>query len=329
MTKVASAPAVTSPSDVRREDNTPNLIDGSHTHLTSSLPPPAGFPSQAHQPPAYYPQHQDHSTNFNHGPYPNHDYNRHGHGYYPFFQDPNTQALLTQTVTQLAILMNGGRLPERMGQMGSVPGSMPATNGFPDSSGYQSWPPYPPATSTHPYSHDCRYQRSQELHFTHNQMGGGAGPSTSSPTLFPSSNTFPSSLSEPGLLPIIHETGVEQEMTRKARSRSKSTRRVSFVLDPRSGSGPVDPTNDPGETSKQGAKGSPPTTRSSGQAKEVGRRTRGRPSRKGKSKVDEANQGSELDVGNSGEEGSASVDRGVPPRTRSSVRGRAPGPGRR
>ena len=117
---------VTSPSDERREDDTPNHLDGSYTHFPVPSPLPMGIPSQPHQSFTPYSGHpppfQDNAINFNHPPYLNHDHNQYVHGLYPLFQDPNMQALLTQTVTWLAILMNGGRPPPQTGHMGCTRG---------------------------------------------------------------------------------------------------------------------------------------------------------------------------------------------------------------
>ena len=320
----------TSSTGIRREGDTQNHIDGSHTHIPSPPPLPVGPLSQAHQSFTCYSGHppplQGHTPNFNHVPYPNHDHNQYGHGSYPLFQDPNTQALLAQAVTQLAVLMNGGR-PQQMGQIGG--GNMPATNGFPGSPGWGAfpvWPPSTPTTSRYPYGYDPQQRSFQGPYVSHDQMGSGAGPSVTSSTPFPPSDTFLSSLSHPEPPQVTQETGVVQEgTTRRARSRSKSKRTVSFVLDPRSGSGPTNKADDPGETSKRGAEGSPPTKRSSGRTRGAGRgRGKLRTTRQGKSKVDEADQGSELDAGDS-DEGGVSVDRSSPPRTRSRARGRTPG----
>jgi len=141
----------------------------------------------------------------------------------------------------------------------------------------------------------------------------------------PSLDSFPASLSLPGSLPVVQETGVEQEgAVGRTRRRPRSNRRVSFMLDPRSGSGPPGGASDPAKTSNRVTEGSPPMTRARSQAKSV---ERGTPrTQKGKSKDDGGDLGSELDVGDSGEEGS--VDHKLSPRRRSGVRGRTPGPGR-
>ena len=330
-------PAATLPSDTRREGDTQSRIDGSHTHLPSPPPLPMGFPGQAHQSFAYYPGYpppfQDHPTNFSHVPPPNHGHNQYGHGHYPFFQDPNTQALLTQAVTRLAIIMSGGR-PQQMDQIGG--GAIQATNGFPGSPGWGAfpvWPPSTPTTSRYPYGHDPQQRSFQGPYFPYNQTGGEMGPSMASSTLSPQSNIFPASLPQKESLQTVQEIRAVQEgegEASRARSRSKSKRRVSFALDPRSGAGPTDKANDPGEMSGQGAEGSSPTTRGSTSTKGVGRgRDRLRTNRKGKAKVDEADQGPELDISDSDEGGGVSVDRNSPPKTRSRTRGRTPGPGRR
>ena len=316
-----ATPVVTSSNDVRREDDTPNRVNGSYTHHPSPPPLPVGFPSQAHQPFARYPGHppfQDHAVNFNHGAYPNHGHNQYGHGNYSFFQDPNAQAILAQAVTQLAALMTGGRPPQQIGQTGGMPGNMPTINGFPGSPGWgmaPTWPPSTPTTSRYPYGYDHQQRSFQSPYVTHNQMGSGVGPSTSTPVLFPPSNTFPSSMSLPKPLPIVQETGEAQGGTSRTRSRSRSKRRVTFVSDPRPGSGP----GGSGETED-----SPPTARNNRRTKDVGREARG------KSKASEVDQGSGLDAGDSAEEGSAGVGpSSIPSKSRSVVRGRTPGPGRR
>ena len=309
---------MTSPSDVWREDYTPNHTEGSYTHFPSPPPLPVGFPNQAHQPFAHYsgppPPFQDHIVNFNRGPYPNHGHNQYGHGQYSFFQDPNAQALLAQAVTQLAVLMNGGQPPQQMSQTGGMPGNMPVTNGFPGSPGWgmvPAWPPSTPTTSGYHYGHDHRQRSFQGPYVNHNQTGG-VGPSTSLPALFPSSNIFSSSMSLPETTPIVQ--GTEEAQGSRTRSRSKSKRRVTFVPDPRSGSGP----GNSWETEC-----SPPTTRSRSRTKNVGKEAQG------KSNVDEVDQQSESDVGDSGEEGSAGVDPSLSSKSRRAVRGRTPGPGRR
>ena len=321
-TEVASTPtdiaSVGTPPDGLR-NNTPNRPDGPHTHFPSSL--------------AHYPGHpplfQDHTINFNHVPFPNHGHNQYGRGHYPFFQDPNAQAIFAQAVTQLAVLMGQ---PPQMGQMGGIPGNVPTINGFPGSPGgwgmFPAWPPSTPTTSRYSYGHDHQQRPFQDPYATHNQMGNGMGTPIPPSTLFPPSNAFPSPLSLPAPLTAVQEAGVVQggRMSR-AGSRSRPKGRVSFAPDPRPGSGPTGEVDDPGEgeTPDRGIESSPPTVRSNRQTKGVGRGTpRPRTDRKGKSKADE---GSELDMGDmsdSGEEGSASVDRGLPPKSR----GRTPGPGR-
>lgn len=317
--------SVVTPSDVRKEADTPNRPDGSYTHFPSPPPFPVGFPSQSHQSFAHYSGHpppfQDHAIHFNPVPYQDH-----GHGQYPFFQDPNTQALLAQAVTQLAVIMNGGRPPPQVGHVGGFPGNMPAMNGFP-APGWGMFPARPPSTPTtsgYPYGHDHQ-QRSFQGSYV-GQMRNGVGPSMPPSTQFPPSNTFPSSMS----LPTTQETGTVPGRVTGARSRSKSNRNVSFVLDPRSGSDPAGEANDPGERSKRGTGDSSSTTRGRGRARGVGRGApRSQSNRKGKSKADEADQGLGLDAGGSDEEGDASVDRGLSPRGRGRARGRKPGPGRR
>jgi len=308
-----ATPVVTSSSDPQREpDDTPNRMDGSYTHFPSPPPLPVGFPNQAHPPFAHYsgPPFQDPSVNFSRGPYLNHGHTQYGNGQYSFFQD--SQALLAQAVTQLALIMNRGQPPPQIGQTGGMPGNMPVTNGFPGSPGWGMvpvWPPSTPTTSGYHYGHDHQQRSFQGPHVNHNQTGSGAGSSTPFPALFPSSNTFPSSVSLPGPTPIVQETGESQGS--RTRSRSKSKWRVTFASDPRPGSGP----GGSGET-----KGSPPTTRSSSRTKEAGKEAQG------KSEVD---KGSESDLGDSGEEGSAGVDPSLSSKSRRVVRGRTPGPGRR
>ena len=138
-------------------------------------------------------------------------------------------------------------------------------------------------------------------------------------TLFPQSGTFPSSLSVPKPISVVQETGAVQERsTNSARSRSRSKRRVAFVLDPRSGSGGG--ASDPVETPKRETDDSPPMTRGRSQRKGVEKGApRPQSDGKGKTKAGEADQGPELDVGDSGNEGS--VDRHLSPKSRSEVRG--------
>jgi len=308
---------VTSSSDVRREDDTPSRTDGSYTHFPSPPPLPVGFPNQTHQPFTHYTGHpppfQDHTANFNHGPYPSHGHNQYGHGQYSFFQDPNAQAILAQAVTQLAVLMNGGRPPPQMGQTGGMPRNMPATNGFPGSPGWgmvPAWPPSTPTTSGYHYGHDHHQRLFNGPYVAHNQTGGEAGPPTPFPALFPSSNTFPSSMSLPEPIPIVQETVEAQGgTTDRTRRRSKSKRRVTFVSDSRPGSGP-------GHSGETG--GPPPRIRGSSRTKREAR---------GESEVDRADQDS--DVGASGEEGCAGVDPSLPSKSHGVARGRTPGPGRR
>ncbi|KAF9646035.1 hypothetical protein BDM02DRAFT_3262523 [Thelephora ganbajun] len=290
----ASAPANTIPvvassSGERREDDTLNRIDGLYTHPPLPPPLPMGFSGQTHQSFAQYPGHhppfQDHAINFNHAHYQNHDHNRYGHGSYPLFQDPSTQALLVQAVTQLAVIVNGGRPPPQVGHIGGMPGTMQAMNGFPSSPGwgmFPAWPPSTPTTSRYPYGHDHQQRLFQSSYVTHHQAGGGAGLSTPSSALFPLSNTFPSSLSLPESIPGVQTTGSVQE---------RVTNR----------------TNDPAETSKRRAEGSPPTMRGRSQTRSMVKET----------PFDQ----------DSGEEGSD--DRRLSPKNRNGVRGRTPGPSRR
>jgi len=212
------------------------------------------MPYSGHPPPLQGP-----AASFNHAPYLNHDHNRYAQGPYPLFQDPNTQALLTRAVTQLAILMNGGQLPQQVGHMGGITGNMPGINGFPGSPGwgtFSAWPPSTPTASRYPYGHDHRQRSFQNPYVAYNQMGGGVGPPMPPPAPFPPTNTFPSSSSRPESVPVVQETRVVPEpekTTSRARRRSESQRRVTFVLDRGS--------DDPTETSKREGDGSPPMTR--------------------------------------------------------------------
>jgi len=328
----STTPAVTSFGDERREDDTPNRLDGSYTHFPSPPPLPVGFPDQTHQPFTPYSEHppfRDHAISFSHVPYPNHDHTQYGHGQYPFFQDSNTQALLAQAVTQLAVLVNGGRPLPQMGHTGGMPGNMPSMNGIPGSPGwgmFPAWPPSTPTTFRYPYGHDHQQRpfQNQGPYVT----GSGAGPSMPPPALPPSSSTFPSSLSLSESIPAVRETGVQERATSRTRSRSKSKRRVTFALDPSSGSGPTDGANDLAETSKRRTEGSPPMTRGRSQRKGVRNGTPGpQVNGKGGSKLDKAYQDSELDVGDPGSEGG--VDRRLPPKSHNDVRGQKPGPGER
>jgi len=318
------------PSSNGQTDDTSNHLDGSYTHFPSPPPLPVGFPSQSHQPFTPYSGHppfRDHTISFNHVPYANPDHTQYGHGQYPFFQDSNTQALLAQAVTQLAVLMNGGRPPPQMGHMGGIPENVPAMNGIPGSPGwgmFPAWLPSTPTTFMHPYGHGHQQRSFQNQ--GPNLTGSGAGPSIPPPTLYPSSDIFPSSMSLPESVPAVRETGdVQERVASRARSRSKSKRRVAFALDPSFESEPTDGADDPAETSKRGTERSPPMTRGRSQRKDVGKRTPGpQVSGKGGPKLCED---SELDAGDSGSEGGAG--RHPSPKSRSEVRGRTPGPGGR
>ena len=336
VTEVASAPApastssvVVSSSDERREENTQNPLGGSYTHFPTPPPMPMGFPSQAHQsftPYLGHPPFQAHAIGFNHPPYFNPD--QYMHGPYPSFQDPNTQALLAQAVTQLAVIMNGSRPPPQMGHMGGMTGNVPTVNGFPGSPGwgmFPTWPPSTPTTSRYPHGHDHQQRSFQSPYVTHDRMGGGAGSPMPPSALFPQYNVFP----PPEPIPAAQQSGAMQERTTsRGRGRSKSKGRVTFVLDPRSGCGSAGGASDPAETSRRGTGGSPPMTRGRNQTRGAERGApRLRSNGKGKSKAGEADQDSELDaVDDSGNEGS--VDRHLS-QSRSEVRGRTRGPGRR
>jgi len=239
------------------------------------------------------------------------------HGPHPLFQDPNTQALLAQTVTQLAVLMNGGRPPPQMGHIGGMTGNMPAVNGFPGSPGwgmFPAWPPSTPTTSRYPYGHDHQQRPFQSPYVTYDRMSGGVGSSMPPPTLFP--------MSTPEPIPAVQQTRTVQERTTsRARGRSKSKSRVSFASDPRSGSGSAGGVSDPAETSKRGTNGSPPMTRGRNRTKGV---ERGAPrlqsDGKGKPTAGEAGQDLELDVDDPGDQGSADCQ--LSSRSHSEVRGR-------
>lgn len=337
MTEVTSAPApagassvVVSSGDEQREENTQNPLGGPYTHFPTPPPMPMGFSTQTHQsftPYSGQPPFQAHTLGFNHVPYLNPD--QYIHGPYPLFQDPNTQALLAQAVTQLAVIMNGSRPPPQMGNMGGITGNVPTMNGFPGSPGwgmFPTWPPSTPTTSRYPYGHDHQQRSFQSPYVTHDRMGGGVGSSMPPSALFPPSNVF----SPPESIPTVQQSGVVQERTTsRGRGRSKSKGRVTFALDPRSGCGSAGGVSDPAEISRRGAGGSPPMTRARNQTRGVERRAPvPRSNGKGKSKAREADQGSELDaVDESGNEGS--VDRHPSPKGRSEVRGRTRGPGRR
>lgn len=294
------------------------------------------FTSQTHQSftpySGHHPPFQDHAAGFNRFPYLNPDYNQYMRGSYPLFQDPNTQALLAQAVTQLAVIMNGGQPPQLTGHMGGMSGNMPGVNGFPGSPGwgmFPAWPPSTPTTSRYPYGHDHQQRSFQSPYVTHDRMGGGVGSSMPPPTLFPPSSVFPSSVSTPEPIPTVQQTGAVQERTtRRTRRRSKSELRVTFASDPRSGFGSTGGANDPAGTSKRGTGGSPPMTRGRNQTKGVERGApRPQSNGKGKSKAREADQDPELGVDDSGNEGS--VDRHLSPRSHREVRGRTAGSGRR
>ena len=284
-------PVATSSSNGRRECDTPNPLNGSYTGfpLTPSLP--TELPNLTRQPPTY-------------------------HSPYPLFQDPNTQAVFTQAVTQLAVLMNGGRLPPQMGHLGGFPGvsgSTAAMSGFNGSPGWgtpSAWPPSTPMASGYSYDHFFRQHSFRNPYAT--QRHHGMGPS------FPPSQTFPSSMSQPEPTPVVQDAKVVQEKTAaKARSRSKSRRRVTFASD--CDFAPADRPGDPAEKLQREDENPLPMRRGRS-------RTRGtedptsQTNRKGKSKVDEADQGLESDAGSSGDEGG--VDRHSSPKSCSKARGR-------
>lgn len=325
---------VSSSSHELRGNDTQNRPGGSYTHFPAPPPLPAGFTNQTHQPFIPYSGHpppfQDYTPNFNHVPYPNHVHNQYVHGTYPVSQDPNTQALLTRAVTQLAILMNGGRLQPQATHMGGMAANVPTMGGFPGSPGwgmYSAWPPSTPIGSRYPYGHDHHQRSFQSPHVA---TGGGMGSSMPPSTLFPPSSTFPPSLSASESTPDARESRVAQGNTTGRATRSKSKSRVAFALDPRSGAEPGEGASGPVETPKRSADGSPPMTRGKSRTRGAERRAVAglKDNGKGKYKADESDQGLEpqLDGGDSGNEGS--VDRHLPPRNRSEVRGRMPGPGR-
>ena len=318
-----------------RGNNTQNHPGGSYTHFPAPPPLPTGFTNQTHQPfipySGHLPPFQDHTPNFNHAPYPNRVHNQYVHGTYPLFQDPNTQALLTQTVTQLAVLMNGGRLQPQVAHMGGMAANVPTMGGFPGSPGwgmYSAWPPSTPIDSRYPYGHDPHQRSFQSPHVTYNRMGGGIGSPMPPSPLFPPSSTFPSSLSASESTLDARESRVVQENTTGRASRSKSKLRVAFALDPRSGTEPCGGASDPAETPKRSTDGSPPMTRGRSRTRGARAVARLRDDGQGKSKADESDQGLEpqSDGGDSGNEGK--VDRHLPPKNRGEVRGRTPGPGR-
>ena len=251
----ASTVNLTASSSNRRGDDTPNRFDGSHTHPPSSAPRPTGLFNQAHQPIAQHSGHtppfRDQATSFSHTPYPYHDQHRYGHSPYHLFQDPNAQAILAQAATQLAVLMNGGRLPRLADHVGGMSGG----------SGWGStpaWPPSTPTTSPYHYGHVHQQRSFQNPYISQYQAGGGAGQPMPSPTLFPVSNTFSSPL--PGSIPDTRDAGAMRERpTNAARHRSESSRRVTFASDPRpaSANGPSDPVG----LRQRGTEGSPPMTR--------------------------------------------------------------------
>lgn len=316
------------------ENDTQNRPGGSYTHFPTPPPLPTGFQNRTHPPfTSYsgYPPFQDHTPSFNPSPHPNHVHNQYTHGPYPLFQDPNTQALLTQAVTQLAILMNGGQLQPQATHTGGVTGNVATMGGFPGSprwGPYSAWPPSTPIGSGHPYGHDHHPRSFQSPHVAYNGTGGGVGSPMPPSTLFPSSSTFLSSLSAPESTPGVQKSRVVQENTGRTRSRSKSKLRVTFALDPHSVTGPGGGTSDPTETPERSTDGSPPMTRGRTRAAEMRAVARPKGGGKGKSKADESDQGLEpqLDGGDSGNEGS--VDRHLPPKNHGEVRGRTPGPGR-
>ena len=208
--------------------------------------------------------------------------------------------------------------------MGGMAGNVPAMNGFPNAPGWGMFPVWSSSTSNtsrYPYRHDH-----QQRSFQSPYVSGGMGPSMPPSTLFPQSNTFSSSLSVPEPLPVIQETGAVQERaTGRVRGRSKSKRKVTFVFDQSRSAGGM---NDPTEVPKRGTRSSPPTTRGRSRARCVDEGApRSQSDGKGKSKADEADQGPGSDAGDSGNEGS--VDRNLSSKSRSGVRGRTLGSGRR
>lgn len=130
-------------------------------------------------------------------------------------------------------------------------------------------------------------------------------------TLFPSSNAFSSSLPLPESPPVVQETEKTRERkASRARSRSRSDRKVTFVLDPRSGHGP----GDLGERSKRVTGDSPSIIGGSSGARDEGRRVHGK---------------SEVNDSDSCEEGGVGIDPNLSPERSRVARGRTPGPGRR
>jgi hypothetical protein len=267
-----ATPVLTSSNGERREDDTPDRVDGSHTNFP--LPPslPAETPNLTHQPFTYHSPH-------------------------PLLQDPDSQAVFARAITQLAILMNGGRPTPQMGHIGGIPGmtgSMPAMNGFTGSPGWgplSAWPPSTPTTSGYPYGHVLQQCSFQNPYVTQHQVGSGPGPS------FPPLHTFPSSISQPKSTPVVQDTGASQEKTTvKARSRSKSRRRVTFASDQVFVS--ADGLNDPPEMSRREAESSPLVRRGRSRTRSTKGTPKSQTNRKGKSKVEEVDQGSDLDVVN-------------------------------
>lgn len=329
-------PVMSSSSNELRENETQNHPGGSYTHFPTPPPLPTGFSNQSHLPFTPYSGYrpfQDYALNFNPSPHPNYTHNQYVHGPYPLFQDPNTQALLAQAVTQLAVLVNGGGIQPQVTHTGGITGNVPTMGGFPGSPGwglYSAWPPSTPTGSRYPHGHDPHPQSLRNPHMAYNRTGGGVCSPVPPSTPFPSSSTFPSSLSAPRSTLGVRESRTAQEDTSRARSRSKSKLRVAFALDPCSGDGTGGRTSDLTETPKRSIDGSPPMTQGKSRNRGAERRVVARPKGggKGKSKADESDQGLEpqLDGDDSGNEGS--VDRHLPPKNRSEVRGRTPGLGR-
>ena len=261
LTPTNTIPTVTRPNNGWREANTPNHPGGPYNHSPIPSPSPVGFPDQIDQSFMPYPGH----------PPPFQDYGRCEHGAYPLFQDPNAQAIIAQAVTQLAVLMNGGRPPQtdHFGGMRGIPGNMPMINGFPGSPGWGNFPTFPPSTpTTHRYPHGYAYgqQSFQNPYFAQHQAGPGMGLSTPPPTLFPPSNAFPPSTSQPEPTPAARENeAVQEQASSTVRRRSKSGRRVTFASDlaPSPGDGP----SAPEEAPQRGTEGSPPMTRGRSRAK--------------------------------------------------------------
>ena len=173
-------------------------------------------------------------------------------------------------------------------------GSMPAMNGFTGSPGWGTllaWPPSTPTTSGYPYGHAPQQRSFQDSYVAQHQVGSDPGPS------FPPFYTFPSPISQPKSTPVVQDTGVSQEKTTfKVRSRSKSRRRATFAPDQVFVA--ADGLNDPSERSWREAESSPLVRRGRSRTRGTKGTPKSQTNRKGKSKVGEADHGSDLDVVN-------------------------------